>query len=412
MDAVYPVLILDGIVFKIREKGCVNNKAAYVAMGIGVAGTKDVLGIWIDQSEGAKFCLGVLTELKNRGVHDILIACLDGLKGFPDPIKTVFPKATVQTCIVHMIRASMRFVSWKDRKKIVKDLRPSYTAATRSEAEAALDAFEVAWGTTNPQAVKTWRANWERVGERSGSATAPAVERDTGALIVSIEFRRGTRHRHADGVFSWNRGRGRPLVAVRTPSLSAEADDQQREEPNCPDGCDQQWHEDPLPAMGEPSLEDSPPRSLGVDVGDRLSAYRARLHRLPAAIGVVGSQGQELVSIELVALAFEFVGVNNRSLSRLSARHELTRHDKGRDLHPVLGSAGLQDFTRPDQHRHHSADDEEQREYSKRQARPESFDPPRDVTVDAWWHGFGSGGGHSMTLARGVRWHKGAGVYR
>lgn len=163
LDDVYPVLILDAIVLKIRENGHVTNKAAYVAMGIGVDGTKDVLGIWIDQSEGAKFWLGVLTELKNRGVRDILIACVDGLKGFPDAIEVVFPEATVQTCIVHMIRASMRFVSWKDRKKIVKDLRPIYTAATRSEAEAALDAFEDAWGTTNPQAVKTWRANWERV---------------------------------------------------------------------------------------------------------------------------------------------------------------------------------------------------------------------------------------------------------
>lgn len=163
LDAVYPILILDAIVLKIREKGHVANKAAYVAMGIGVDGQKDVLGIWIDQSEGAKFWLGVLTELKNRGVEDVLIACVDGLKGFPDAIEVVFPRATVQTCIVHLIRASMRFVSWKERKAVARDLRPIYTASTRIEAEAALNDFEEKWGATHPQAIKTWRSNWERV---------------------------------------------------------------------------------------------------------------------------------------------------------------------------------------------------------------------------------------------------------
>ncbi len=163
LDKVWPVVILDALVLKVRDKGHVANKAAYVAMGISVDGTKDVLGIWIDHSEGAKFWLGVLTDLKNRGVEDILIACCDGLKGFPDAIETVFPRTTVQTCIVHLIRASLRFVSWKERREVAKDLKPVYSANSREAAELALDAFEKTWGGSNPQAVKTWRANWERV---------------------------------------------------------------------------------------------------------------------------------------------------------------------------------------------------------------------------------------------------------
>lgn len=163
LDPVWPIVILDAIVLKVRDKSQVTNKAAYVAMGIGIDGTKDVLGIWIDQSEGAKFWLSVLTELKNRGVKDILIACCDGLKGFPDAIETVFPKTTVQLCIVHLIRASLRYVSWKERRALAKDLRLIYSATNREEAESALDAFENKWGDSHPQAAKVWRANWERV---------------------------------------------------------------------------------------------------------------------------------------------------------------------------------------------------------------------------------------------------------
>ncbi len=163
LDALYPIVILDAIVLKIRDKGAVRNKAAYVALGVNLEGQKDVLGIWIDDSEGAKLWLSILTELKNRGVEDILIACCDGLKGFPDAIEAVFPRTTVQTCIVHMIRNSLRFVSWKHRKVIARDLRPIYTAENREAAESALEKFEKDWGDQYPQIVRSWRTNWERV---------------------------------------------------------------------------------------------------------------------------------------------------------------------------------------------------------------------------------------------------------
>ena len=160
---VWPVVILDAIVIKVRDRGTVRNKAAYVAMGIDPEGLKDVLGIWIDESEGAKFWLSILTELRNRGIEDILIACCDGLKGFPEAIEAVFPRTTVQTCIVHMIRNSLRNTSWKDRRKLARELRPIYSADSRATAEAAMDEFERDWGTQYPQIVRSWRDNWERV---------------------------------------------------------------------------------------------------------------------------------------------------------------------------------------------------------------------------------------------------------
>lgn len=163
LDPVWPIVILDALVLKIREKGSVQNKAAYVALGINLEGRKQVLGLWIEGSEGAKLWLNILTELKNRGVEDILLACCDGLKGFPDAIEAAFPKTVVQTCIVHLIRASLKYVSWKDRRKLAAELRPVYSADTRSTAEAALDVFEDTWGASYPQVVRTWRSNWERV---------------------------------------------------------------------------------------------------------------------------------------------------------------------------------------------------------------------------------------------------------
>ena len=163
LDPVWPIVILDAIVVKIRDKGSVRNKAAYLALGINVEGQKDVLGIWIDDSEGAKLWLSILTELKNRGVEDILIACCDGLRGFPDAIEAVYPRTTVQTCIVHMIRNSLRYVSWKDRKRLARELRPIYSAENRTAAESALDRFEADWGGQYPQIVRSWRTNWERV---------------------------------------------------------------------------------------------------------------------------------------------------------------------------------------------------------------------------------------------------------
>jgi transposase-like protein len=141
----------------------VRNKSVYLAIGVSVHGTREVLGLWIEQTEGAKFWLKVMNELKTRGVNDILIVCCDGLKGFPEAIESVFPKATVQTCIVHMIRNSLRYVSFKDRKAVVKDLKPIYTAANRTAAEAALTAFETKWGRRYEMISSSWRANWERV---------------------------------------------------------------------------------------------------------------------------------------------------------------------------------------------------------------------------------------------------------
>ena len=163
LDAVWPVVFLDALVLKIRENGTVQNKAVYIALGINAKGRKVVMGLWLAQTEGAKFWLHVLTELKNRGVEDILVLCCDGLKGFPEAIAAAFPRTTVQTCIVHMVRNSLRLVAWKNYKAVTRDLRPIYTADTVSQAEAALDAFERTWGAQYPSIGKSWRANWDRV---------------------------------------------------------------------------------------------------------------------------------------------------------------------------------------------------------------------------------------------------------
>jgi len=159
----YPVLYLDKIQFKVRESGQVRNKAVYVAIGVGLDGYKEVLGLWIAQTEGAKFWLKVVTELKNRGVKDILIACVDGLKGFPDAIESVFPQTTVQLCIVHMVRHSLNYVGWKERKEVARDLRRICSAASVGAAEQQLLEFGLKWDTWLPMITKTWRANWERV---------------------------------------------------------------------------------------------------------------------------------------------------------------------------------------------------------------------------------------------------------
>jgi putative transposase len=163
LDAVWPIVYLDALVIKVRDQGVVANRSAYLAMGVGIEGRKQILGLWLEANEGAKFWLKVITELKNRGVEDILIACCDGLKGFPEAIEAVFPKAVVQTCIVHMIRNSARFVSWRERKTLCADLRSVYAAETEEAALLALDSFEATWGKTHPAVVASWRRNWERV---------------------------------------------------------------------------------------------------------------------------------------------------------------------------------------------------------------------------------------------------------
>jgi putative transposase len=163
LDSVYPIVYLDALVVKIRDQGVVRNKSVYLALGVNVQGSKEVLGMWVEQTEGAKFWLKVVNELKNRGVQDILIACCDGLKGFPEAIEAVFPNTVVQTCIVHLIRNSVRFVSYKDRKEVVRDLKPIYNAACREDAEKALEDFGEKWNKRYSMIAASWRANWERV---------------------------------------------------------------------------------------------------------------------------------------------------------------------------------------------------------------------------------------------------------
>jgi putative transposase len=163
LDAVYPVVFFDALRVKIRDEGLVRNKAVYVALALTGQGNKEVLGLWIEQSEGAKFWLKVMNELKTRGVADILIAVVDGLAGFPEAIGTAFPKTTVQTCIVHLIRNSMAFVTWKDRKRIMPDIKAIYRAETGEAAAAKLDAFEARWGARYPAIAPCWRRAWEHV---------------------------------------------------------------------------------------------------------------------------------------------------------------------------------------------------------------------------------------------------------
>ena len=163
LDACYPIVYLDALQFKVRDGSHVRNKAIYVAIGVDLNGLKEVLGLWIAQTEGAKFWLSVVTELKNRGLTDIFIACVDGLKGFPEAIETVFPKTEVQLCIVHLVRHSLNFVGWKERKEVARDLKTIYTAATDSEAEIRLAEFAEKWDARFPMISRSWRSNWARV---------------------------------------------------------------------------------------------------------------------------------------------------------------------------------------------------------------------------------------------------------
>ena len=162
LDQVYPILYLDCIHVKVRD-GAVRAKAVYLAIGITLAGEKEVLGLWLSQNEGAKFWLQVVTELKNRGVQDIFIACVDGLKGFPEAIEAVFPHTTVQLCIVHMVRHSLNYVSWKRRPEVAADLKRIYTAATADEAEQRLAEFEAKWDGEYLPIGQSWRRNWPRL---------------------------------------------------------------------------------------------------------------------------------------------------------------------------------------------------------------------------------------------------------
>jgi putative transposase len=175
LDRIYPVAWLDALFVKMRLDGTVQNRAVYVVIGLTTSGHKEVLGLWVETNEGAKFWMRVLSDLQARGVEDILIACCDGLKGFPAAIEAVFPKAMVQTCLVHQVRHSLSFVPWKSRKQVAAALREIYTAANESTARERLDLFENEWGTRFPMIVRSWRANWQQL---------------TGFLVFPLEVRR------------------------------------------------------------------------------------------------------------------------------------------------------------------------------------------------------------------------------
>ncbi|WP_446809007.1 IS256 family transposase (plasmid) [Methylomonas sp. 2BW1-5-20] len=163
LDPVYPIVYLDCIHVKVRDTGAVRVKAVYLAIGINLSGEKEVLGLWIAQTEGAKFWLQVVTDLKNRGVQDIFIACVDGLKGFPEAIETVYPHTAVQLCIVHLVRNSLNYVGWKMRKQIAADLKQIYQSATVAKAEQKLAEFEVQWNEAYPPIAQIWRRHWDRI---------------------------------------------------------------------------------------------------------------------------------------------------------------------------------------------------------------------------------------------------------
>lgn len=160
LDAVYAIVYLDCIVLKVRQNQRIINKALYVALGVNMDGQKELLGLWLAETEGAKFWLSVLTELKNRGLNDLLIACVDGLKGFPDAIASAYPQAKIQLCIVHMVRNSLKYVSWKDYKAVTADLKQIYKAPTEAAARLELDRFTERWDDKYPQISKSWNTHW------------------------------------------------------------------------------------------------------------------------------------------------------------------------------------------------------------------------------------------------------------
>ncbi|MDH5774137.1 MAG: IS256 family transposase [Nitrospirota bacterium] len=163
LDAVYPILYFDCLFVKSRQEGVVKNKAAYVALGVNLQGEKELLGLWISETEGAKFWLSVFTELHQRGVEDCFVACVDGLAGLPEALETVFPQTQVQLCIVHKVRQALRYVVWKERRTVARDLRAIYGAGTLSEAEAALERFGQTWDAKYPTISVAWQRDWSRL---------------------------------------------------------------------------------------------------------------------------------------------------------------------------------------------------------------------------------------------------------
>ena len=169
LEDIYPIVFLDCMVLKIREGGTVQRRPIYLALGVTLDGDRDVLGMWFQETEGAKFWMQVLTDLKTRGVKDILIACVDGLTGFPDAIEAIFPKTTVQTCIVHLIRASLKYVPRREREQVARDLKPIYNAIDADQAQAELEAFDEKWGKRFPVITQAWLNAWEHVTRSSRS---------------------------------------------------------------------------------------------------------------------------------------------------------------------------------------------------------------------------------------------------
>jgi putative transposase len=163
LERIYPIVYLDAIRIKVRHNSQIVNKAVYMAIGVNLEGNKEALGLWIAENEGAKFWMNVITEIKNRGVEDILIACVDGLKGFPEALEAVFPNTEVQLCIVHMIRNSLKYVSWKDRKELAKDLKPIYAAINEKQAKEALDDFAKKWDEKYPTISAMWQRLWQGI---------------------------------------------------------------------------------------------------------------------------------------------------------------------------------------------------------------------------------------------------------
>ncbi len=163
LEAFYPIIFLDALVMNVKENSKVIKKSVYLALAIKLDGQKELLGLWIDQNEGAKFWYEVLSELKNRGMQDVLIACVDGLTGFPDAIRSIFPKTEVQLCIVHMVRNSLKYVSFKDRKAVATDLKTVYTAASEQAASQELERFAERWDTKYPTIARSWRNRWAEV---------------------------------------------------------------------------------------------------------------------------------------------------------------------------------------------------------------------------------------------------------
>ncbi|AUX73275.1 IS256 family transposase [Erwinia pyrifoliae] len=198
LDALYPIVYLDCIVVKVRHDGSVINKAVFLALGINTEGQKELLGMWLAENEGAKFWLSVLTELKNRGLQDILIACVDGLKGFPDAINSVYPQTHIQLCIIHKVRNSLKYVSCKDYKAVTGGLKTVYQTPTEEAALMALDAFADVWDDKYPQISKSWRAHWENLNTffgyppdiRKAIYTTNAIESLNSVIRAAIKKRK------------------------------------------------------------------------------------------------------------------------------------------------------------------------------------------------------------------------------